>query len=118
MVGGWYDFERLEVSRKAMDFAERTFELTERLPSMMQYSLGDQLRRATLSICNNIAEGSQKRGAARRQFYGYALGSSRECVPMLELARRRNLLSGDLHEELADECFQIGNRLYCMMVKT
>ena len=87
-----YDFEKLDVYKKALDFAEEMFALTEAFPPPLHYSLGDQLRRAALSICNNLAEGSQKRGAAKRQFYGYALDSSRECVPMLELARRRNFL--------------------------
>ena len=68
-----YDFERLEVYQKALDFTEQIFELTEQFPQRLQYSLGDQLRRASLSICNNIAEGSQKRGASKRQLYGYAL---------------------------------------------
>jgi four helix bundle protein len=113
-----YDFERLEAYKKAMDFVEKVFVLTESFPKHLQYSLGDQLRRAALSICNNLAEGSQKRGAARRQFYGYALDSSRECVPMLELARRRQLATEQLWEQLSDECFQIGNMLYSMIAKT
>ena len=107
-----YDFERLEVYKKAMDFAERVFELTEQFPQGLQYSLGDQFRRAALSICNNLAEGTQKRGAAKRQFYGYALDSSRECVPMLELTRRRKLADDTDHQQLADNCFHIGNMLY------
>ena len=112
-----YDFENLEVYQKAMDFAEKIFEVTEEFPQRLQYSLGDQLRRATLSICNNLAEGSQKPGAAKRQFYGYALDSSRECVPMLELSRRRKLLDESLYTQLGDACFHIGNMLYRMIVK-
>lgn len=112
-----YDFERLEVYQKALDFAEQIFELTEGFPQRLQYSLGDQLRRASLSICNNIAEGSQKRGPAKRQAYGYALDSSRECVPMMELSCRRKLVGDLQRERLADECFSIGNMTYRLMVK-
>ena len=112
-----YDFEKLEVYKKAMDFAEQIFEVTEALPQRLQYSLGDQLRRASLSICNNLAEGSQKRGAAKRQFYGYALDSSRECVPMIELMRRRKLIDEIRYQELYDACYHIGNMLYRMIVK-
>lgn len=115
-MGERYDFERLDVYQKALDFAEAVFRITERFPQHVQYSLGDQLRRAALSICNNLAEGSQKRGPAKRQFYGYALGSSRECVPMLELARRRRLLDQETYEQLNDTCFHIGNMLYRMIV--
>lgn len=111
-MGQRYDFEKLEVYQKAMDFAEQVFELTEHFPQHLQYSLGDQFRRAVLSICNNLAEGSQKRGAAKRQFYGYALDSSRECVPMLELSRRRKLVDEAEHQRLGDVCFHIGNMVY------
>ena len=101
----------------ALNFTEKVFEMTETFPQRLQFSLGDQLRRAALSICNNIAEGSQKRGLAKRQFYGYALDSSRECVPMIELSRRRQLLDDAHYGQLADACFSIGNMRYRMMVK-
>ena len=110
-----YDFQNLEVYKKAMDFVATIFELTENFPQRLQYSLGDQLRRAALSICNNLAEGSQKRGPAKRQFYSYALDSSRECVPMLKLALRRKLIENSVHEQLSAACFHIGNMLYRLM---
>ena len=110
-----YDFERLEVYQKALDFIEAIFALTEQLPQRVQYSLGDQLRRAALSICNNVAEGSQKRGPAKRQFYGYALDSARECVPMLELSRRRRLVSQEEYEKFSDTCFRIASMLYALI---
>ena len=58
-----YDFQKLDVYQKALDFAERVFRVTERFPQPVQFSLGDQFRRASLSICNNLAEGAQKRVA-------------------------------------------------------
>jgi len=110
-----YDFEKLEVYQKAMDFVEHVFELTEGFPQKLQYSLGDQFRRAALSICNNIAEGAQKPGPSRRQFYGYALGSARECVPMIELAFRRKLLTGEEHDQLDGVCLRIASMMYALM---
>lgn len=110
-----YDFENLEVYQRAMDFAEEVFKITEEFPQRIQSSLGDQLRRATLSICNNIAEGSQKRGPVKRQFYGYALGSSRECVPMLELSRRRNLVVGEVFNRLDESCFRLASMTYALI---
>ena len=112
-----YDFERLEVYQQAMNFTERIYELTESFPQHLQYSLGDQLRRAALSICNNLAEGSQKRGAAKRQFCGYALDSSRECVPMLQLCQRRHLIDETSCSQLTDLGFHVGNMLYRMLAK-
>ena len=107
-----YDFEKLEVYQKALSFAEMIFEMTERFPQRVQYSLGDQLRRAALSICNNIAEGSQKRGPAKRQFYSYALDSARECVPMIELCSRRRLINPEEWGRLGETCFGIASMTY------
>ena len=107
-----YDFQKLTVYQMAMTFAERTFRLTERFPQRLQYSLGDQFRRATLSICNNIAEGAQKKGPAKRQFYGYALDSARECVPMTELSLRLGLLTEHEEADFSNECFHICNMIY------
>ena len=107
-----YDFQRLEVYQKALAFAEGVFQVTGNFPQRVQYSLGDQFRRAALSICNNLAEGAQKRGAAKRQFYRYALDSGRECVPMTELAYRLHLLNDEDETQLSDACFHICNMLY------
>ena len=107
-----YDFQKLDVYQKAIKLAERVFQETQDFPQRVQYSLGDQFRRAALSICNNLAEGAQKRGAAKRQFYGYALDSARECVPMIELASRLGFLTDTSEAELSDECFYICNMLY------
>ena len=110
-----YDFEKLDVYQRGLDFAEKIYELTESFPQRVQYSLGDQFRRAVLSICNNLAEGSQKRGPAKRQFYGYALDSARECVPMLELSRRRKCISQEEWQQLSDMSFRIASMLYALI---
>jgi four helix bundle protein len=110
-----YDFEKLEVYQQSLDFAERVFEATEQFPARVQCSLGDQFRRASLSICNNIAEGSQKTGQAKKLFYGYSLDSARECVPMIELSLRRKLISQETYHWLGDACFRIASMMYALM---
>ena len=107
-----YDFQKLEVYQRALDFSEWVFAKTEEFPPRIQYSLGDQFRRAALSICNNLAEGAQKRGAGKKQFYNYSLDSARECVPMIELAFRRGLFTATEEQECSDRCFHLCNMLY------
>ena len=51
----------LEVYGKAFDAAMRIFELSSRFPKQEMYSLTDQVRRASRSVCANIAEGWRKR---------------------------------------------------------
>ncbi|MFH1748450.1 MAG: four helix bundle protein [Planctomycetota bacterium] len=85
-------FEKLEVYQKAVDFADHASALTEQFPRGYAY-LVDQLNRAALSIATNLAEGNGRfTKADRRNFFAIARGSTQECVPLLELTRRRGLL--------------------------
>jgi len=51
----------LKVYRKAFDSAMEIFELTKKFPKEEIYSLTDQIRRASRSVCSNISEGWRKR---------------------------------------------------------
>ena len=85
-------FENLEVYQKAVDFADQVAATTERFPRGY-YFLVDQLNRAALSIATNLAEGNGRfTKPDRRNFFTIARGSLQECVPLLEVARRRGLL--------------------------
>jgi four helix bundle protein len=54
-------FRELEVYRLAMDSAMRIFELSKQFPPEERYSLTDQMRRSSRSVCANIAEAWRKR---------------------------------------------------------
>ncbi len=51
----------LEVYKLAFDVAMRIFEISKRFPKEETYSLTDQIRRASRSVCANTAEGWRKR---------------------------------------------------------
>ena len=72
----------------------------------------DQLIRASLSIAANIAEGNGRfTKPDRKNFFGIARGSVQECVPLLELASRRGLLDGEVHQELKSQLEEIARML-------
>jgi four helix bundle protein len=50
-------FEDLEVYKKAREFQKRMCALARKLPDFEKYELGRQIRRASVSLTNNIAEG-------------------------------------------------------------
>lgn len=54
-------FRDLEVYRRAFKAAMEIFEITKSFPSEEKYSMVDQMRRASRSVCSNIAEGWRKR---------------------------------------------------------
>jgi len=97
-------FENLGVYQKAVDLAEKIMNLTDEFPRGYRF-LTDQLNRASLSISTNIAEGNGRfTKRDRRNFFVIARGSLHECIPLLEIARRKQLISGveisDLSKEL------------------
>ena len=104
-------FENLAVYQKAVDFADKIMALTEHFPRGY-YFLTDQLNRAAVSIATNIAEGNGRfTKADRRNFFTIARGSVHECVPLLELAKRRALISERVCTELRNELQTIAKML-------
>jgi four helix bundle protein len=90
-------FEKLEVYQKAVAFADEIAASTQEFPRGYGF-LGDQLNRAALSIATNLAEGNGRfTKPDRRNFFIIARGSTQECVPILEIARRRGLLNESKH---------------------
>jgi len=85
-------FENLEVYKKAIAIADELSTLIESFPKG-NYYLSDQLNRAVLSIATNIAEGNGKYHKADRiNYFRIARGSAFECVPILELCKRKKLI--------------------------
>jgi four helix bundle protein len=54
-------YRDLRVYQKGMDLAMEIFQLTKSFPKEERYSLVDQIRRSSRSVCNNIAEAWRKR---------------------------------------------------------
>lgn len=93
-------FENLQVYQKAVDFADRIAAHTESFPRGY-YFLVDQLNRAALSVPTNLAEGNGRfTKPDRKNFFTIARGSVQECVPLLEVARRRDFISDADHSSL------------------
>jgi len=96
-------FENLEVYQKAVDLAEKVINLTDEFPKGY-YFLTDQLNRASLSIATNIAEGNGRfTKGDRRNFFIIARGSVQECVPLLEIAKRKQLISDVKLSDLSNQ---------------
>ena len=104
-------FEKLDVYRKALDFADRICEL---MKDFMRgnYYLADQLNRASLSISTNIAEGNGRYHKADRiNFFRIARGSAFECVPILEICKRKKLITEEMNNGLKKDVEDISKML-------
>jgi four helix bundle protein len=74
-------FEDLEVFRRAYRLSLEIHRASLNFPAVEQYGLADQVRRASKSICANVAEGFAKQRASSAEFKRFltmAIGSSDE----------------------------------------
>ena len=82
-------FQDLMVWQRAMEMTVSVYELTGGFPKEEQYGLTSQLRRASVSVASNIAEGRGRLTDGEfRQFLGIAQGSIYEVQTQLLVARR------------------------------
>jgi precorrin-6Y C5,15-methyltransferase (decarboxylating) len=96
-----FRYESLEVWPLALEYVDACFIVADALPQRVQFSIGEQLRRAATSIIANIAEGSGKTTSrSERNFYDIARGSVAETVGLLALCQRRNYLLPDRHQRM------------------
>jgi len=106
-----FAFEKLSVYQKAVSFADAVCTLTKGFPRGY-FFLADQLNRAALSIAANIAEGNGRfTKPDRKNFFGIARGSVQECVPLLELAARQELLDANGHQKLKADLEEVARML-------
>lgn len=99
-------FRELDVWNKAIDLTTLVYQSTSAFPKQEIYGLTSQMRRASVSIASNVAEGSA-RGTRRdfRQFVKLAEGSNCELQTQLVIARRLGF--GDSGELTAAETLSI-----------
>jgi len=88
-----FNFEKLEVWQKAIEFADLIYLVTKAFPNDERFGLTNQMRRAAVSISSNIAEGSSRNSHGDyARFVEIATGSVFEVVSQTFVARRQQFL--------------------------
>jgi len=112
-------YRELKVWQKSIDLAEQVYRLTERFPSAEMYGLAKQMRRASVSIASNIAEGWGRRSRREySQFVAIARGSNDELQTQLVIAERLGFAEpANIHQvlNLSDEIGRMLNGLYTFL---
>ncbi len=92
----------LEVYRKAFESAMLIFELSKSFPKEETYSLTDQMRRSSRSVCANIAEAWRKRRyiAAFISKLNDAEGEAAETQTWIEFSVRSNYMEAEVGRDL------------------
>lgn len=94
-----FDFHNLDVYARAKKLNKEVLQFLKENKHIDSY-IRDQLKRASISIVINIAEGSGKFSKAdKRNFYTISRGSIYECVSLLELAQDENSITREKFDE-------------------
>src|SRR5256712_5938313 len=96
-----FNFEKLDVWQKAIDFADLAYNETRGFPAEERFGLTNQFRRAAVSISSNIAEGSSRSSKSDfARFVEIATGSVFEVVSQAFVAQRQSFLSESQFREI------------------
>ena len=115
MPQSFYD---LTVWQRAIDLTVCVYRLTRGFPREETYGLISQMRRASVSVASNIAEGRGRLNAMEfRQFLGVALGSVFEIKTQLVVAKRLEMGTQSGLQEAALLSEQVSKMLTALILK-
>ena len=107
-----YSFEKLEVWNEVKEFAKSIYTITSTFSDSEKYGLVSQLRRASVSICSNIAEGSARNSYKdKAHFTTMAFGSTVEVLNQLILCFELNFITESDYLKLTCDIESITNKL-------
>ena len=104
-------YRDLRVWVEGVELSVLVYGLTEKFPPREQFGLTNQIRRASVSIPSNIAEGHGRSDKEFSRFIEIARGSLSELETQTEIALRINYLSKTEYDELSEKATRLGKQL-------
>ena len=105
-------FRDLEVWQLGMELVVDVYRVSEQFPSAERYGLTSQVRRASVSLPSNIAEGHARRDGAYLNHVRIALGSQAEVTTEIEVAVRLGLLTRESAQPVLDNVDRVRQMLH------
>lgn len=107
-----FRFEKFDVWHKGVNFANKVYSATTGFAADERFGLTSQMRRASISISSNIAEGSSRSSNADFAcFVEIAYGSLMETVSQAVIANKQRFLSDDGFHDIYKDAEEIGRML-------
>ena len=99
-----YGFERLKVWQQSIALVKMVYQCTRNFPKEERFGLTSQIRRSSLGVPTNIAEGvSRKTQKDQAHFSTIAYGSLTETMNLLIVAKELNFIDSSSY----DQCRQL-----------
>ncbi|PHR73703.1 MAG: four helix bundle protein [Lutibacter sp.] len=107
-----FSFEKLNVWKESILLVKSIYRLTKGFPSEEKFGLTSQLRRATVSISSNIAEGtSRNTNKDKAHFTTISYSSTMEVLNQLIIAKELEFISKEDYIETRTQIYKISNML-------
>jgi four helix bundle protein len=91
-----FSFEKLEVWVESKDLTSYIYTITNKFPESEKFGLTSQIRRASISICSNIAEGTSRiTNKDKAHFLSISFSSTMEVLNQLILSNELKYISED-----------------------
>ena len=113
-------YKQLQVYQRGYAAAKRVYRMTERYPKEERYGITDQMRRASVSIALNIAEGYARRESQQefKRFLMMAMGSSNEMIVLLDFSKDLGYIDAQTHAKASQEYDEISRMLNELIQRT
>lgn len=111
-------FKDLDVYKMAFKLSLDIHKETLTFPSMEQFALSSQIRRASKGICANIAEGFAKQSQSKpefRRFLSIAMGSANEMLVWLDYCVELNYITNEKYKNYSDGYLSVAKMLNKLM---
>ncbi len=110
--------EDLKIWNKSIELAKSVYQLVTELPSDEKFGLNSQIKRCSISIPSNIAEGAGRNSNKEfKYFLSIANGSAYELQTQLILAAELNLINKDKVQPVINTCIEIQKMNYSFQQK-
>ena len=110
------NFRNYDMWKKSLRVSVEIYQVTRKFPSFETYGLGDQLRRAAVSIASNIAEGAGRKSEKDfAYFLQISLGSAYEVETQLYIAYKLGYITKETLDDLLSKINSIERQLYEMI---
>jgi four helix bundle protein len=107
-----YSFERLEVWKESVKLVNLIYEVTKKFPVSEKYGLTNQLRRASVSVSSNLAEGTSRiSDKDKAHFTTLSYSSAMEVLNQMIIAKELKYIDEEVLLELREAISKITNML-------
>jgi four helix bundle protein len=94
-------YKNLTIWKSSIDLVERVYKLSKLFPADEKFGLTSQIRRASVSVPSNIAEGYCRQGQKETaHFISIAIGSLAEVETQIIIANKLGYLENQITEDL------------------